>query len=108
MLFLLSGCTARQASERTADQGRFDHIIGAIQRVSSARWYALGIACGQSSGEIAQIQQLVQDADKILKLFNMMARKMGEKETADKLLQASMVILPPTYEAVVEDMRGES
>ena len=38
----------------------------------------------------------------------MMARKMGEKEAADKLLQACKVIVPPTYEAVVEDMMGES
>ena len=79
-------------------------VLQAIQGVGSTRWYALGRDCGETPDQLNKFTVLVNDCDKVQALFDVMAQEVGEKQAADKLLDACKIIKNPIFAEVKEAM----
>ncbi|XP_062515567.1 kinase D-interacting substrate of 220 kDa-like [Corticium candelabrum] len=100
--------TASSFAQSTEDDHRRDsysrRVLRAIQGVGSTRWYPLGRDCGERRDQLDKFTVLVNDCDKVQALFDVMAQKGGEKQAADKLLDACKTIQNPIFAEVKEAM----
>ncbi|XP_062516103.1 ankyrin repeat, PH and SEC7 domain containing protein secG-like [Corticium candelabrum] len=100
--------TASSFAQSTEDDHRRDlysrRVLRAIQEVGSIRWYALGRDCGETRDQLQEFTVLFCNCDKVQALFDVMAQKGGEKQAADKLLDACKTIQNPIFAEVKEAM----
>ncbi|XP_062516081.1 espin-like protein [Corticium candelabrum] len=100
-----TGSSCAQSTEDGHRRDSYCHrVLRAIQGVGSTRWYPLGRDCGERRDQLDKFTVLVNDCDKVQALFDVMAQKGGEKQAADKLLDACKTIQNPIFAEVKEAM----